>query len=1776
MANKELLVTLGLDSTSYTQNVKKAKDLNKELDSSWKLLSSSSDNFEKSINGLAKKQDYLSEKMKVATGLSEVYAQRIKESQDALKEVSASNEEYAKKVKELTERQKKALEEFGKSSEQYKAVSKELKAVTQQYDKSSKAIDTHKKRILTAKIGYNETQTSLQSLGRMATFTGEQLSAMSKDNKLNGLKKSIGDLDHKFELVSSSVSNFSNTMAGLKTTQEHYNQRTKISKDLLKEYSEEIQNSSAKVQSYEKDLRDISEELETWQKLMDSYDIVENAEEYEQARVHVEGLRQEFSELNQILEFHKNRLEKVSSEYKTTEKDIAKMQGSLDATAKKMQSMMEKVTFEPVSKQINKLTNESITKLEKEMSDLDKEFELLTISAKDYESTLAGLELKQSTFKKSVDLATKSFEEYSSELKKIETETANLTKKQVELETEIKKQIEQLKKLDGAEWDKQVESIEKLKKEYEDVNKDLKLHNTRLKEVQDGYDSSRVKVAKLNRELDDTCAQMDSIAKKKIFDDFGAKVKNITDRISVLDSEFKILEGTIKKVFNAKKLASDKTEVLKSKITLLKSQLDVLNSTLTKNGKHLNNLKEEQEQVRISINKLKLAMLSMDKSSPKYAESLASLSRLEKAYEEVTKEVREFESENNRLQAEINETTASINNLTRETKEYAQSINTAGLTTFGEKIGNIGSKISQVGQSLLPMSLALGGLQASAIKTGYDFTKSMSKVGAVTQANIKELEELKQIALDLGKSTIFTNKDAADGLSYLGMAGLSVKQSIGALPEILKLAQAGSMELATASDKTTNALSSLGYIGDELVEKMPSFMNKIAQASISSNTNIEQMLDAYVKAGGQFDAMNISLDQSASMLGILATRGMVAEQAGNSLNSILINLTQTTGQSAEAMEALGVSAFDESGKMRDIEDIFLDLNKAMKSFGKEQKEIQFTNMLGGKTQAKTIQKLMQGMIDDTGNLSKEYLELKQAMQDAPNNDVLNKLSETMTDNLYGDFERLKSQISDSQYQIFNVMEDRLRNFTKKTTSIIEKITNAFMHLSPVMQNIAVGFVGFLAVAPPVLIAIGQIGMGIEAITKAVGYCSKAFNKFDGNIEKSNSKLKNLKQTMRDFVSESKGLTGKLDDYGSAVTNMFSKQAVAVKGFTSGLAGAIGGAIGGALTSLNFGAIGTAITGALSGVVTAITTAFVGLAAALGVSSGGLLAIIGAIVVAIVGIATHWEETCELMKKAWEKLCSWFDKSVEFFKGIFSKMGEGIVKAWDFVLEFFKSLPSKIVNFIKNIPHYINLIFRKAVELVGVTLGSLIGILIGIGATIVQIIEGIFRSVKGIGEIVLGIITLDFDKVCKGFADLFGGLADIIRSIVQNIWAIVSGTLENILGVFGINIKPITDKIENFFSTVWDKTVEFCSNIGLKTQEFFKEIFSSVGEWLGNVWESISNWFTETLPKIGALLLGALLSFGNWCLDMIAKLKEWLGEIKTNLSTWFSETWENIKTKFREIVTSFVHWCSEMKTKLKEWLTEFANDPIGKMKEFAINIKNGFVEGYNHLTTWCSDMTRKLIEWFPTFIENTASKISEWANKFKEGVAKITGYFKELPSTMFKIGVDMIKNLWNGFKSLLSDFKSWVGNSMSNIVDGLFSRSLDTNVQANVNYAGANVPSLLSDEIGNVRATGFSSIGNTLSSLISDVVSLDNYKISGGFYEPSSMNGVRVGSANNNDALIQSLAQQNQLLMQLLTSGTAIQVGVNVDGRQIAKASARYMNQEIEQINKRQNRIGGTY
>lgn len=154
-------------------------------------------------------------------------------------------------------------------------------------------------------------------------------------------------------------------------------------------------------------------------------------------------------------------------------------------------------------------------------------------------------------------------------------------------------------------------------------------------------------------------------------------------------------------------------------------------------------------------------------------------------------------------------------------------------TSVGEAMSNVGGKMTK---GITVPAIAAAG---AAVKIGADFEESMSKVSALTGASEKEMSKLEDTARDLGKTTAFSAKEAADGMSFLGMAGFKTNEIVSAMPAVLDLAGAGQLDLADAADIASNVLSGFGMEANEAGH----MADVLAKAATNANTDVGQLGD---------------------------------------------------------------------------------------------------------------------------------------------------------------------------------------------------------------------------------------------------------------------------------------------------------------------------------------------------------------------------------------------------------------------------------------------------------------------------------------------------------------------------------------------------------------------------------------------------------------------------------------------------------------------------------------------------------------------------------------------------------------------------------------------------------------------------------------------------------------------------------------------------------------------------------------------------------------------
>ena len=171
------------------------------------------------------------------------------------------------------------------------------------------------------------------------------------------------------------------------------------------------------------------------------------------------------------------------------------------------------------------------------------------------------------------------------------------------------------------------------------------------------------------------------------------------------------------------------------------------------------------------------------------------------------------------LQREIIETEQELKRLEEQARQSSTALQS--VAAAGEKMKKAGDQISSAGQKMLPVTAAMAGLGTAAVTTAANFESSMSQVQAtmgitkdsmsmLNGESVNTMDALGDLAKQMGSTTAFSASECADALNYLALAGYDTQQMADTLPIVLNLAAAGGIDLASASDMVTDAMSALG------------------------------------------------------------------------------------------------------------------------------------------------------------------------------------------------------------------------------------------------------------------------------------------------------------------------------------------------------------------------------------------------------------------------------------------------------------------------------------------------------------------------------------------------------------------------------------------------------------------------------------------------------------------------------------------------------------------------------------------------------------------------------------------------------------------------------------------------------------------------------------------------------------------------------------------------------------------------------------------------------
>ena len=494
------------------------------------------------------------------------------------------------------------------------------------------------------------------------------------------------------------------------------------------------------------------------------------------------------------------------------------------------------------------------------------------------------------------------------------------------------------------------------------------------------------------------------------------------------------------------------------------------------------------------------------------------------------------------IKANTKEALKEIEELKEEIKNFSESVKKGDLNLKESE-----KTLASFTKRLTDMAHAYVGFSAikGAVSVVADFEQSIAKLGAISGASKENLEKLKNKAEELGKSTQFSASEVAEGMNYLAMAGYKTKDILASINDVLNLAAVGQVNLAQASDIASNILSGFGMKAEETARVVDVMTATITNA----NTNIPELGEAMKYVAPQAKALGVSLEETATAIGVLSNAGIKATMAGTGLSTMLLRLASPTGAAAKDLEELGIKVYDANGKFVGLTNVLKQFHEKMKGLSQEAKTKYLQNIFGIETIKTAIT-----LIDSVGN---SYDKLYEKI--ANSTGLTEEKVKQMTDTFNGHLKELENAFQGLIITIGNELLPALTDFVKWLTTATSNITDFYKENKELINTIAKltatfyalakikgvieailgakavaeiiaatkalkGFTGIIRALGIALMNLTKANAVLLALTAAIYAVNYAFDKWEANIKKMNesaNKLQKSTTSLNDIMSELK-------------------------------------------------------------------------------------------------------------------------------------------------------------------------------------------------------------------------------------------------------------------------------------------------------------------------------------------------------------------------------------------------------------------------------------------------------------------------------------------------------------------------------------------------------------------------------------------------------------------------------------------------------------------------------
>lgn len=422
-------------------------------------------------------------------------------------------------------------------------------------------------------------------------------------------------------------------------------------------------------------------------------------------------------------------------------------------------------------------------------------------------------------------------------------------------------------------------------------------------------------------------------------DKYKVTMQGLGTQLKQQSTKYKALSGLEKDL-------TERQSKLTKEVENSKKQFELSN-------KRTQDLKVTYQQLKESLGKNAEQTILANKA---YKDSEKSTKKLEQNYNKLSQSLAKNTKELGQIPLDMAKSelaTARLNNQMAKTHEiYRNSGGRLADTAkhfkkVGDVTGNISQKLGDFSSKTRGLTIGIAGGLTGATKAYLDFENQTKTIRALLKDSYTDTKQLDNATNQLASSSQSlgmkygeSSSKIREGMKELIKKGFSANATLGATPAILKASIASGDDFNSVMETSASVLTQFGLITNDTNKMLANTEMATSTLTFVANktsAGFSDLGEAMQNVGPIAHSNNQSLQDMASALGIMSNAGIKGGEAGTYLANILRNLATPTKAQKQALQELGISAFDSSGKMRPLPAILDDIATATEGLTDEEK-----------------------------------------------------------------------------------------------------------------------------------------------------------------------------------------------------------------------------------------------------------------------------------------------------------------------------------------------------------------------------------------------------------------------------------------------------------------------------------------------------------------------------------------------------------------------------------------------------------------------------------------------------------------------------------------------------------------------------------------------------------------------------------------------------------------------------------------------------------------------